>query len=88
MDATQILFNVALSVTTIFLIVIGIQLVFILNELKQSLKKINKIADNFEKIGGSFENSIGEIIGFIKGITSIFKIVDILHKKKNGKNQK
>lgn len=87
METTQILFTIALTITTIFLVVIGIQLIFILNELRRSLRKVNKIIDNFEKFGGSFENGIAEIIGFIKGIKSIFKIVDVLHKRKNGKEK-
>jgi hypothetical protein len=87
MDITQILFTIVLTISTIFLVVVGIQLIFVLKELRIGLRKINKIIENFEKIGGSFEQGVGEIIGFINGIKSIIKVVDLLNKKKN-KNEK
>jgi heme/copper-type cytochrome/quinol oxidase subunit 2 len=87
MDTTQILFTVVLTVTTIFLVVIGIQLIFVLKELREALKKINNIIENFEKIGGSFEQGVAEIIGFVSAVKSIIKLVDLLHKKKNDKQR-
>ncbi len=85
MDNTQIMFTIVLTISTIFLVVIGVQLIFILKELREGLKKINKIIDNFEKVGGSFEQGVAEIMGFVSGIKSIIKLIDLLHKKKNEK---
>ena len=87
MDATQILFSIVLTITTIFLVIIGTQLIFVLKELREGLKKVNKLIENFEKIGGSFEHGIAEIMGFISAIKTIVKLVDLFHKKKNDRQK-
>lgn len=87
MDSTQLLLTVVLTVTTILLVVIGIQLVFVLKELRKTLKKVNEIISNFEKVGVSLEHSFSELTGFASGLKTIFKVIDIFHSKKNGKLQ-
>jgi hypothetical protein len=87
MDSTQLLITVFLSITTLIMIVVGIQLVFVLKELRQVLKRANNIADGFEKIGMSLEYGFTEITGFVAGLKTIFKVIDVLHAKKNGKNK-
>jgi len=87
MDTTQLLFTVTLSITTIFLVIIGLQLIFILKELRFTLKKINLIITSFEKVGCSLDHGLSEVFGFLSGVKTLFKLVDILHHKKNGKNE-
>jgi hypothetical protein len=87
MDTTQLLLTVVLSVTTILLVIVGIQLIFVLKELRITIKKVNGIISGLEKIGLSVEHGFGEMTGFITGFKTIFKMVDILHSKKNGKSK-
>lgn len=87
MDTTQLLLTVVLIVTTILLVVIGIQLVFLLKEVRKTVKKVNGIIEGFEKVGGSVEHGFNEILGFFAGIKTIFKVVDVIHNKKNGKSK-
>lgn len=87
MDSTQLLLTVVLSVTTVLLVFIGIQLVFVLRELRKALKKVNNIIDNFEKVGVSVGHSFSELTGFVSGFKTIFKVIDFIHAKKNGKQQ-
>lgn len=87
MDSTQFLLTIVLTVTTILLVVVGIQLIFVLKELRKALKKINVIIEGFEKVGLSVEHGFTEISGFLGGIKTIFKVIDILHAKKNGKTK-
>lgn len=87
MDTTQLLLTVVLTVTTVLLVVVGIQLIFLLKDLRSLLKKINGIIENFEKVGISFEHGWGEFTGFISGAKTLFKVIDILHAKKNGKSK-
>jgi hypothetical protein len=87
MDTTQLLLTVVLTVTTILLVVIGIQLVFLLKEVRKTVKKVNGIIEGFEKVGGSVEHGFNEILGFFAGIKTIFKVVDVIHNKKNGKSK-
>ncbi|KKQ01605.1 MAG: hypothetical protein US11_C0006G0047, partial [Candidatus Roizmanbacteria bacterium GW2011_GWA2_36_23] len=79
--------TIVLTITTILLIVVGFQLILVLKELRISLRKINGIIEAFERIGGSVEHGFSEITGFFSGIKTFFKVVDILHTKKNGKTK-
>ena len=87
MDATQLLLTVVLTVTTVLLIVVGIQLIFVLKELRKTLKKVNGIIENFEKVGVSVEHSLSEVTGFVSGLKTIFKVIDLIHAKKNVKSK-
>lgn len=87
MDSTQLLLTVVLTVTTILLIVVGIQLVFVLKELRKTLQKVNNIVDNFEKVGVSVEHGFSEIKGFVSGAKALFKVIDIIHAKKNARQK-
>lgn len=87
MDSTQLLLSVVLTVTTVLLVVIGIQLVFVLKEVRKTLNKINEIISNFERMGVSLEHSFSELTGFASGFKTIFKVIDFFHAKKSSKSQ-
>ena len=87
MDTTQLLLSVVLTVTTILLIVVGIQLIFILKDLRQLLKKVNNIVDDLEKVGVSFEHGFSEITGFLSSFKLIFRLINSLQNKKNGRSK-
>lgn len=87
MDTTQLLLTVVLTIITLLLIVVGVQLIFVLREIRFAMKKINGIITEFEKLGTSVEHSFSEMFGLVTGIKSLFKIVDILHARKNGKSK-
>ncbi len=83
MDTTQILLAITLSVTTLFLIIVGIQVVFLLRELREGIRKANTIVESFERVGMGVESGFNEVVGFLGGIKSVFKILDVLKKKKD-----
>lgn len=87
MDTTQLLLTIVLLVTTVLLVIIGVQLIFVLKEVHKIIKKVNGVIEAFEKIGGSVEHGFGELIGFARGIKTLFKVVDLVHTKKNGKSK-
>lgn len=87
MDTTQLLLTIVLTVTTILLVIVGVQLIFLLKDLRMTIKKVNGIIESFEKLGGSVEHGFSEFIGFLAGIKTLFKVVDIIHHKKNGKSK-
>ena len=82
MDTIQILLIIVLSISTLFLTIVGIQLVLVLTSLKKTLDNANKIISDFDAIGEGLRHGIGEATGFINGFKTILKIVD-LYKKKN-----
>ncbi|MFA9289212.1 MAG: hypothetical protein ACEQSA_05030 [Weeksellaceae bacterium] len=85
MDTTQVLLLIILSLSTIFLTVIGIQLIIVLKELKTTLQSVNKIVKGFDTLGVGLQHGVGEVTGFINGFKTIMKIVDLWGKKKNDK---
>lgn len=85
MDTTQILLAVTLSVTTIFLIIVGVQVVLLLRELRETLKRTNNIIEGFERVGMGVESGFNEVVGFFSGIKSVFRILDTFKKKRDEK---
>ena len=82
MDTIQILLLIVLSISTIFLTVVGIQLVLVLIELKKALTSINKIIKGFDSIGVGLQHGLAEATGFINGFKTIMKIVDLYNNRK------
>ncbi len=85
MDTMQILLVVTLGSVTVFSIIVGIQLILVLKELKKTLATVNKITSGFETIGVGIEKGFEEITGFVNGFKALFKLFEIIAPKKNDK---
>lgn len=85
MDTTQILLIVTLGTMTVFAVIIGIQLVQVLRELRKTLRTVNKVIDGFEAVGLNIEHGFGEVVGFVNGVKTIFKVFEVFSHKKNDK---
>lgn len=83
MDTIQILLLIVLSLSTIVLAVVGIQLVLLLIEARRTLKHVNKIVHNFESIGVGLHQGVGEMVGFVNGFKLVLKALEIFSHKKN-----
>ena len=80
-----LLINIALTITTLLLIAIGIHLIFVLKEIRKTVKKIYFVLDSFEKAGVNAKEGLEEIAGFINGIKVALKLASKIKKtKKNG----
>ena len=66
MDLTQLLLIISLIVTSIFLVLVGLNLIFLLVELKKAVKKINLISDAFEKFGQGIGSGVKDAISLFK----------------------
>lgn len=86
LDTTQIILISAITVMTVILTVVGIQLIFVLKELRAFLSRANTIIKQLEKIGLNASQGYSEIIGFFSGLKSLFKILDLLTQKKKKKH--
>ena len=86
MDTTQLLLTIVLSISCILLTVIGIQLIFILRDLKRTLQRTNRIIDGFEGLGVGLDHGLAEITGFFNGFKTIMKTLEIVNHKKNEKH--
>ena len=82
MDTTQltiILISIALA---ILIIVLGVQMWFILREVRSSFHKMNKMLDDVGKVSGAVSEGIVGMSGFMNGLkTGISAITTLLHKK-------
>lgn len=81
----QILLIITLGTTTVFSVVVGIQLILVLKEFKKTLQTINKITTGFESIGVGIEKGFEEISGFMNGFKALFKLFEIISPKRNDK---
>jgi len=86
MDTAQLLLTIVLTLSGIFCVIIGIQLIFVLKELRQTLNNVNKIIRGFEAIGTGLDHGLTEVVGFINGFRSITKIIDTITHRKNEKS--
>jgi predicted AlkP superfamily phosphohydrolase/phosphomutase len=84
MDTTQltiILISVALAV---LIIVLGVQVWFILKEVRNSFHKMNKMLDDVGKVSGAVSEGIVGMTGFMTGLkTGISAITSLLHRGDN-----
>jgi hypothetical protein len=87
MDTTQLLLTIVLTVSTIFCVIIGIQLIFVLRDLRKTLKSINTIISGLEEMGLGLEHGLSEITGFFAGIKSLFRLLELTSSEKNEKNK-
>jgi len=85
-NLTQVILVVVITTLTILLTVIGIQVVSILKDLKETLKRINKIADNAEVITSAVVRPVTGVSRLVEGVQSSLKIAELLgYIKKNAK---
>ncbi len=82
-DTTQILLFTVVTALTILLIVIGIQVVFILREVRKMFEKMNKMMEDATMVTGSIGRSFNEISGFTTGLKGVLKIFSIFAKKED-----
>lgn len=82
MDTTQILLTVVISVLTILLSVIGVQVVLILNEFRKTIEKTNKIIDDAGTVTGGISHSLTGMGGLVEGIKTGLSVVHWFGKKK------
>lgn len=84
MDPIQLTIIIISFALAILLIVLGIQLWYILKEMKISLQKINKMLDDAGKVTGTVSEGVESMSGFISGIkTGLSLITSLRHKGEN-----
>ncbi|MBU1326957.1 hypothetical protein KKB64_00985 [Patescibacteria group bacterium] len=68
MDPVQITIVIISFGLTILLVVLGIQVWYILKEMKFSLQKINKMLDDMGKMTGTVSDSMAGVAGLVSGL--------------------
>lgn len=83
MDTTQVILIIVVTVLTVLLSVIGVQIVFILMEVRKSLEKMNKMLDDAGEVTGGISRSVTNMGGLMEGIKTGLSVVNIFAKKKD-----
>ncbi|MCL4384402.1 hypothetical protein M1116_03025 [Patescibacteria group bacterium] len=74
MDVYQVIIAVCLSVISATIVVIGVTLVWVLAEVKNSLKKVNGILDTTHHITNSIAEPVSSFSEFLMGFRNGFSI--------------
>lgn len=96
MDSAQVILITVIVLLTVLLIALGVQVFFILRELRKTVSKANKVLDNTDVITGSVSAPISSLSGIAAGIKTIAPFLNIFKKiisksdsaKQNGKKNK
>ncbi len=87
-DTLQLVLTIVIITLTALLTLIGIQVFFIFKELRESMKKINKILDDAGIISESVSKPISNLSGFLAGLKGGLKIFEVFEKKKPKEKEK
>lgn len=83
-DTVQVVLLIVIILLTALLIAVGVQVFFILKELRKTVKKANKILENTETI----TSSVSEPMSFVTGLLFSAKSLDIIKKILGSKKKK
>jgi uncharacterized protein YoxC len=91
-DPAQILLFIVILILTILLLVLGIQVFFILRDVRQTIAKANKVLDDTGQITESVSAPLTNISQLVMGLKTgatfaniIKKIAEVDKEDKNGK---
>lgn len=77
-DLTQVLLVIIITVLTVLLSFIGIQIFYILKEIKKTIEKVNKMLDDAGVITESIAQPIAGLGGMLDGLKSSVKAIDAI----------
>lgn len=80
-DATQLVLGLVIITLTVMLSVIGLQVVYILRELRGSIKKMNKVLDDTGVISESVSKPINMVSGMLLGLRGGSALMKVFSKK-------
>jgi len=87
MDIQTILIFI-LSILTINLIAVGIYIILVLREFRQTIKKANYVLDNVNGFTDAIANPVSTIAGIISGVTESVKAVKKISSLMDNKEDK
>lgn len=79
-DSAQTILFVVIIVLTIFLLVLGVQVFFILRELRKTVNKANKVLDNTNVITQSVSAPISSLSSIAMGIKTGSSFINLFKK--------
>jgi hypothetical protein len=86
-EPIQILLFAVVITLTVLIVIIGIQMYYILSEVRKIFNKFNTMADGAVKLTDNVGQSFQNISGFSHGLRSILQLFGFIKKKKSGKHE-
>ena len=85
MDLTQIILSSAVFVLTTILALVGIQVFLIFKEIRQSIRKVNKILDDTGLVSESVSRQLSNVSGLVSGVQALVGLGKmLLHRNGDG----
>jgi len=78
-DTVQLILLVVIILLTLILVVLGVQVFFILQEVRKTLRKTNSILDNAESITSSLSQPISGLSSLLFSTKSLSILARLLH---------
>ena len=82
-DPAQILLFIVIIILTILLLVLGIQVFFILKDLRQTISKANRVLDNTGEITESVSGPVSSLSSILMGLKTGAKFANFMKKAKD-----
>ncbi len=77
-DTVQAVLLFVIVLLTILFVVLGIQVFYILKDLRQTIQRTNNILEDVERVSEGVSDSISSVQGMFGGATTIGSIASIL----------
>lgn len=80
MDPVQSTIIVISIVLTVLIVVLGIQVWFILKEMRSSIQKVNKMLDDAGKVSGTVSNGVSGMASLVSGLKAGLSLISTFRK--------
>lgn len=81
MDPIQLVIISVTLVLTILIVVLGVQVFFILKEIRRSIEKMNAMLDDMQKVTGTVGEGVSNLGGILSGVKAGLSIFSSLRHK-------
>lgn len=81
-ETAQVLIVAVITVLTIILSLVGIQIVYVLRDIRKTLNKVNSILDDSKNLTGKLSRSSESLSGMITGLKTALSIIGIIKGEK------
>lgn len=86
MDPVQITIIVISFILTLLLVILGVQVWYILKEIRTAIFKTNTMLDDAKKVTGTVGDSVSSMSGVVSGIKAALSVLKIFRKKNDGED--
>lgn len=81
MDPVQLTIIVISLIITILIVFLGVQVWYILKEMRTGLQKVNKMLDDAGKVSGTVSQGVSSMAGMLEGIKTGLSLFSSLRRK-------